>query len=49
MSAKRIIITGPSGLATRLEINDFIKNEKFFTLFIKAFRTFSALIRKELI
>lgn len=43
MSAERIIITGPSGLAARLEINDFVKNEMFFTLFIMAFRTFFAL------
>ncbi|KAK2467606.1 hypothetical protein APHAL10511_000461 [Amanita phalloides] len=36
MTAVRVIITGPSGVSTRLEINDFIKDEKFFTLFIKA-------------
>lgn len=41
MPTRRIIITGPPGSAVRLEINDFIKHEKFFTLFIKAFRTFS--------
>ena len=35
----RVIITGPTGGApNRLEINDFIKNEKFFSLYIQALR-----------
>jgi len=37
MSEKHILITGPPGLAVRLEINTFIEHEKFFTLFIRAF------------
>jgi len=38
----RIVITGPSGGApNRLEINEFVKNEKFFSLYIQALREFS--------
>ncbi|KAF8637724.1 hypothetical protein AX17_002627 [Amanita inopinata Kibby_2008] len=36
MSPSRIVITGPIGVAPRLEINDFIKDDKFFTLYIRA-------------
>lgn len=32
------MITGPSGLAPRFEINEFIQNEKFVTLFVRALR-----------
>ncbi|KIL63083.1 hypothetical protein M378DRAFT_164970 [Amanita muscaria Koide BX008] len=35
---QRIVITGPSGLAPRFEINEFIQNEKFVTLFVRALR-----------
>ena len=35
----RVIITGPSGGApNRLEINQFVKDEKFFSLYIQALR-----------
>ncbi len=38
----RFVITGASGGApNRLEINDFVKNDKFFSLYIQALRTIS--------
>ena len=39
MSSDRIVINGGTGgVAVRLEINDFIKNDKFYTLYIRALR-----------
>jgi hypothetical protein len=41
----RVIITGPTGGApNRLEIRDFVKNEKFFSLYIQALRGYFVLL-----
>lgn len=35
----RVVITGVTGAAVnRLEINDFVKNDKFFSLYVQALR-----------
>ncbi|KAF8061616.1 tyrosinase [Lyophyllum atratum] len=36
MSQNRLVIAGAAGNAHRLEINDFVKNEKFFSLYVQA-------------
>ena len=37
----RLVITGAGGGSpNRLEINDFVQNEKFFSLYIQALRAF---------
>ena len=41
MSHSRVIVSGPTGGApNRLEIHDFIKNEKFFSLYVQALRVY---------
>ena len=41
MSEHNFLITGAAGgTHNRLEINDFVKNEKFFSLYIQALRTY---------
>jgi len=41
MSSDRIVISGATGgVAERQEINDFIANDKLFTLYIRALRMF---------
>jgi hypothetical protein len=42
MSSGKIIIAGATGgeVAVRLEINDFIANDKFLTLYIRALSMF---------
>lgn len=41
MSSGKIVIAGVGGgVAVRLEINDFIADPKFFTLYIRALSTF---------
>lgn len=38
-SGNRVIITGATGGSpNRLEINNFVKNDKFFSLYIQALR-----------
>ncbi|KAK2467605.1 hypothetical protein APHAL10511_000460 [Amanita phalloides] len=40
MSSDRIVVSGATGgVAERLEINDFIANDKFFTLYIRALQS----------
>ena len=40
-----IVTTGPSGGApNRLEINDFIKHEKFWSLYVQALRSYASLL-----
>ena len=35
----KFVITGaPGGAPNRLEINDFVKNDKFFSLYVQALR-----------
>ncbi|KAJ8073000.1 hypothetical protein PM082_019866 [Marasmius tenuissimus] len=36
MSRDRYVVKGPQGVANRLEINDFIKNEAHFSLYVQA-------------
>ena len=41
MSNPPFVVNGPTGGApNRLEIHDFVKNEKFFSLYIQALRAF---------
>ena len=41
MSSGKIVIAGATGgVAVRQEINDFITNDKFFTLYIRALSMF---------
>nr|BAF74396.1 tyrosinase [Pholiota nameko] len=44
----RVVITGVSGtVANRLEINDFVKNDKFFSLYIQALQVMSSVPPQE--
>ena len=40
----RIVVQGPGNSAYRLEIHDFVKDRRFFTLYIRALREYMNLL-----